>query len=176
MTLSPSMRHQSLCVGSGMEVKRKGDCVRRRYLTLKATTVSTASLTLPITGHYCIYSANRISPLMSWAVYQCGEVPTQILLKMDTNPNAVDRDGLTTLHWAAFTGNKGASCSSSRQARTFKRRTKMVLRPRKSRPSTIAKMSGIQWSRSWDLSLMGRGCANRSARYVVVLGLIAFLA
>jgi hypothetical protein len=27
-TLSPSMRHQSSCVGSGMEVKRKGDCVR----------------------------------------------------------------------------------------------------------------------------------------------------
>jgi hypothetical protein len=48
-----------------------------------------------------IFAANWTSPLMSWAVYQCDEVSTQILLKMDANPDAVDRDGLTTLHWAA---------------------------------------------------------------------------
>jgi palmitoyltransferase len=40
-------------------------------------------------------------------VYKRDNVSTQILLKMGADPNAVGRDGLSTLHWAAFTGNKG---------------------------------------------------------------------
>lgn len=43
---------------------------------------------------------------LHWAVYQRDEVPTQILLKMGADPDAVGRDGFTALHWAAFTGNK----------------------------------------------------------------------
>jgi palmitoyltransferase len=43
---------------------------------------------------------------LHWAVYQCDDVSTQILLQMGADPNAVGRDGLSVLHWAAFAGNR----------------------------------------------------------------------
>jgi ankyrin repeat protein len=41
---------------------------------------------------------------LHWAVYQRDEVSTEVLLKLGADPNVVGDDGLTLLHWAAYSG------------------------------------------------------------------------
>jgi len=41
---------------------------------------------------------------LHWAMYD--NISTWILLKLGANPNSVDHEGCTMLHWVAFTKNK----------------------------------------------------------------------
>ncbi|KAF8460708.1 hypothetical protein DFH94DRAFT_123302 [Russula ochroleuca] len=99
--------------------------------TLRASTASTPSLILPTTGHlvYILCQPDIAvderdhmgHTALHWAVYQRDEVSTQILLKMGADPDAADRDGLTTLHWAAVTGFKRCIIRLLEAAMTFGR-------------------------------------------------------
>jgi ankyrin repeat protein len=93
-----------------------------------------------------------LTPL-HWAAQQGDDASMMILLKFGANPNVVDRNGLTALHWAASGGNRKCISQLLEAGADIRAMNRDL----------------------WDSRPMGRGCADRLTRYVVVQGFTCWL-